>query len=219
MSKKCRNCDFEVDEDHKGACPNCNKEKGYNFSRNIEEKIKIVDTVQIDLKKAGFDPNRISEIIKRVQAINAEMETNMRPIIDMMSSDAMKKLQRRLQTISKNVAIQQKRLSKLNLPVASGTIELPGKDMEELEDIKENVDKQEESTGAIGEISELLKDVLKKQKEQLSEQREQHKEQKHMHKKTHDRLSPKQTIGLAFAVGFGASVLGALIYGFIITPY
>lgn len=212
MGKKCRNCDFEVDEDHKGMCPNCNKEKGYNFSRNIEDGIKIFDTVQIDLKKAGLDPNRISEISKRIQAMNTEMETSMHPIIDMMQGNAMKKFQQQLQTMSENVITQQKRLSKLKFPIAPGIIELPRKDIDELEDIKENVDKQEENTIVTNKVLELMKDMLE-------ELREQHDEQKDMHKKTHDNLSPKQTIGLAFAIGLCASILGAIIYGFVINPF
>jgi len=37
-------------------------------------------------------------------------------------------------------------------------------------------------------------------------------------KDIHDRLSPKQTIGLALLLGFAASIIGAAIYKFVVEP-
>ena len=204
MGKKCHNCNFEVKESYKGPCPNCKEEKEYSFLKSFEEEINISDTVKIDLKKAGLDPDHILTTSKMLKAKNEEIAAAMRPISNMLRSAETKKLQRQIKAINDIVSYQQKRFSKLNFSVT-----LPKKDIDELKDIKLNVHKQEENTRST-EV-ELLKCV----QEILEKLEGQHDEQKDMHKKTHDRLSPKQTMGLAFVVGLLASVLGGVIYGFI----
>ena len=217
MGKKCHNCEFEVEESYMGPCPNCKEEKGYAILRNLVEKeIKISDSVSTDLKKAGLDPNRILEIGKMLNYRNEQMteamaplgmmlnEQNeqmteaMRPLFEMLKSEKMKKLQQRVKSINDAVYTQMDRLSELDFQVAK----LPEEDINELKDIKENVDGQKENSDLVLVIVENMKTTMEKQ----------HQEQKDMHEKTHDRLSPKATIGVALA----ASVVGGIISGFIV---
>ena len=232
MGKKCHNCEFEVEESYTGSCPSCKEEKGYEISRSVSEKgIKISDGVSIDLKKVGLDPNRILEIGKMLNYRNEQMaeamaplgkmlneqneqmaeamaplgkmlnEQNeqmaeaMRPLSRILKSEKMKKLQQQVKSINDAVSTQMNRLSELNLQVAK----LPEEDIKELKDIKENVDEQKKNSDF---VLENIQTTIEKQ----------HQEQKDMHEKTHDRLSPKATIGVALV----ASIVGGIISGFIV---
>ena len=214
MGKKCHNCEFEVEESYTGPCPSCKEKKGYEISRSVSEKgIKISDSVSIDLKKAGLDPNRILEIGKMLNYRNEQMaeamaplgkmlnEQNeqmaeaMRPLSRILKSEKMKKLQQQAKSINDAVSTQMNRLSELNLQVAK----LPEEDIKELKDIKENVDEQKKNSDF---VLENIQTTIEKQ----------HQEQKDMHEKTHDRLSPKATIGVALV----ASIVGGIISGFIV---
>ena len=235
MGKKCHNCEFEVEESYMGPCPNCKEEQGYGILRNVLEKeIKISDSISTDLKKAGLDPNRILEISKMLNYRNEQMaeamaplgkmlneqnermaeamaplgkmlnEQNeqmaeaMRPLSRMLKSEKMKKLQQQVKSINDAVSTQMDRLSELNFQVAK----LPEEDINELKDIKENVDEQKENSDSVLVLAEDMKTTMEKL----------HQEQKDMHEKTHDRLSPKATIGVALA----ASIVGGIISGFIV---
>lgn len=113
--------------------------------------------------------------------------------------------------ISESVIAQQIKLSKLDLPKVSGIAKFPKKDVDELENIKEETEEHQDTQDKIDFAIGLLKDNSKSQSKQ-------HEQQVGLHKKTHDQLSPKQTIGLAFAVGLMASIIGAMIFGFVINP-
>ncbi len=47
VSKKCRNCDFQVDPQYTGECPNCHQSAGYDINVSIIEHVNISDSVSV----------------------------------------------------------------------------------------------------------------------------------------------------------------------------
>jgi len=45
--KRCRNCNFQVDPQNTGECPNCHKSAGYHINANVIEHVNIHDRISV----------------------------------------------------------------------------------------------------------------------------------------------------------------------------
>ena len=46
-TKKCKNCDFQVDPQHTGECPNCHESAGYHVDVNVFDHVNISDRISV----------------------------------------------------------------------------------------------------------------------------------------------------------------------------
>ena len=45
--KRCRNCNFQVDPQHTGECPNCHESAGYDINVNVFEHVNISERISV----------------------------------------------------------------------------------------------------------------------------------------------------------------------------